>query len=457
MSTKGVRDFRPKIHFTPLNNWSNDPNGMVYMDGFWHLYYQYHPERPVWGPMHWGHAVSRDLLYWEHHPIAMHPDEMGYIFSGSMAYDKENTSGFGKDGAIPVVAMYTSHRPEDRHECQSIAYSLDGGFHFEKYYGNPVIDNPGLSDFRDPKVFWNGKRNCWSMILAAENCAFIYASIDLKKWEKTGEFGRKENLVESTWECTDLFPLQTEEGEKWVMLVSMMARPGKGCANIQYFIGEFDGNTFHAKEQGKEPLWLDFGFDNYAGVTFHNYDKPIYLGWGVSPEYANQVPTGEFAGLMTVARELSLIKTEWGYRLAAKPFGLDRFRAAAYPVADGGSLISECFGLKVHGQSGKIIFTNGKKQKLVIEIEEESIRIDRSLAGASDFSEKYCDKLHSVGETKRLLRGDVDMELLFDVSYLEVFADKGLETASMTVYPDVPFEKISIQGNLTAQIYQIQQ
>ncbi len=456
MSTRGVRNFRPKVHFTPPRNWSNDPNGMVYMDGLWHLYYQHHPEQPVWGPMHWGHAASRDLLHWEHHSIALHPDELGYIFSGSMAYDKENTSGFGKAGEIPVVAMYTSHRPEGGHECQSIAYSVDGGYHFEKYYGNPVIDNPGLEDFRDPKVFWNKKRNCWSMILAAKDCAYIYASEDLKSWERTGEFGREENLVNSTWECTDLFPLQTEEGEKWVLLASMMAVPGRCCANIQYFIGEFDGDTFRTGTQGKEPLWLDFGFDNYAGVTFHNYDKSIYLGWGVSPEYANLVPTGEFAGLMTAARELSLIKTEKGHRLAAKPFGLDHLRAVSYPVADGDSLIGECFGLKVQGRSGKISFSNEKKQELVIEIEEENIRIDRSRAGACDFSEKYCDKLHSVAEAKRLLSGEVDMEILFDVSYLEVFADKGLETASMTVYPDVPYEKISVQGDLTVQIYQLQ-
>lgn len=455
MSTKGVRNFRPKVHFTPPKNWSNDPNGMVYMDGHWHLYYQYHPEKPVWGPMHWGHAVSRDLLHWEHHPTALHPDELGYIFSGSMAYDKENTSGFGKDGNIPVVAMYTSHRAEGRHECQCIAYSLDGGFHFEKYYGNPVIENPGLTDFRDPKVFWNRKKNCWSMILAAKDCAYIYASRDLKRWEKTGEFGKEEDLVGSTWECTDLFPLQTEEGGKWVLLVSMAALPGKSCANIQYFVGAFDGETFRVTVQEKEPLWLDFGFDNYAGVTFHNYDKPIYLGWGVSPEYANLVPTGEFAGLMTVARELSLTRTDRGYRLAAKPFGLDPLRAVSYPVADGDSLISECFGLKVQGQCGKIILSNEKKQELVVEIGQESIRIDRSRAGTGNFSEIFYDRLHSVGEAKRLLNGTIDMELLFDVSYLEVFADKGLETASMTVYPDVPYKKISIQGDLAAEIYQL--
>ncbi|HIU74300.1 MAG TPA: glycoside hydrolase family 32 protein, partial [Candidatus Pelethocola excrementipullorum] len=302
MSTQGVRNFRPKVHFTPPAMWSNDPNGMVYIDGIWHLYYQHHPKEAVWGPMHWGHAVSRDLLHWEHLPIALYPDEKGYIFSGSAVYDRDNTSGFARDGETPIVAIYTNHRAEDGREQQSIAYSLNGGIQFEKYYGNPVIENPGLSDFRDPKVFWNHKKNCWSLIVAAKNCAYIYASDNLKDWKKTGEFGVVEDKVKTTWECTDLFPVMTEEGEKWVLLASMMEPEKEGWARIQYFVGEFDGETFHDTEKSDEPLWLDFGFDNYAGVIFNNYAKPIFLGWGVNPAYANQAPTGSYAGLMTIPR-----------------------------------------------------------------------------------------------------------------------------------------------------------
>lgn len=455
MSTQGIRNFRPKVHFTPPFNWNNDPNGMIYINGTWHLYYQHNPAEPIWGPMHWGHATSRDLLTWEHHPIALYPDELGYIFSGSMAYDKENTSGFGKDGKTPMVAMYTNHDPDGKYECQSIAYSLDGGFTFTGYEGNPVIDNPGIADFRDPKVFWNKKKNCWSMILAADDCAFFYVSKDLKSWEKTGEFGREENLINSTWECCDIFPIQTEEGEKWVLIVSMIARPNVGAAATQYFVGDFDGDNFYDTEKAKEPLWVDFGCDNYAGVTFHNYEEPIFMGWGVSPEYAGWVPTGEFAGLMTIARKLSLVKTSEGYRLAAKPFGIENLRKKTKNLHKEDRLNTESFGLTVEGQEGSILFLNKEGQELVITVGEDEIKINRSKAGASDFSEIYAGPIHSKVKARRLASGNVNMEILFDVSYLEVFADGGLETGSMVVYPDSPYDKIILTGDLQAQIYEL--
>ena len=155
MSKQGKRDFRPNIHFTPEKNWNNDPNGLIYIDGIWHLYYQNNPNDVVWGPMHWGHAISKDLIHWEHLPVALYPDEIGTMYSGSMAYDENNTSGFAKYGEKPMVAVYTAHNMETGLEQQCIAYSLDQGKHFEKYYGNPVIKNPGTPDFRDPRVFWN--------------------------------------------------------------------------------------------------------------------------------------------------------------------------------------------------------------------------------------------------------------------------------------------------------------
>ena len=455
MSTQGVRNFKPKVHFTPPSMWSNDPNGMVYIDGIWHLYYQFHPKEAVWGPMHWGHAVSKDLLHWEHLPIALYPDELGYIFSGSMAYDKQNTSGFAKDGEIPMVAMYTSHRPEDGLEQQSIAYSLDGGFHFEKFYGNPVLENPDLSDFRDPKVFWNRKKECWSMILAAKDRAYIYASEDLKRWRITGEFGAEESLVKTTWECTDLFPVPGDEGEKWVLMVSMMEPKEHGWARIQYFVGDFDGDTFHSTESKGETLWLDFGFDNYAGVTFHNYRKPIYLGWGVNPAYANLAPTGEYAGLMTIARELKLVRTKKGYRIAATPFGIDSLRAVSHPMLDGDDLLSESFGLIVRGSGGEIVFKNQIDQKLIISVTRDTISVDRSQAGERKFSEKFESELYSLTKVERLESQDVNMEVLFDVSYLEVFADGGLETVSMVLYPDAPYQTLEISGDLKVEIYKL--
>ena len=228
MSKQGKRDFRPNIHFTPEKNWNNDPNGLIYIDGIWHLYYQYNPNDVVWGPMHWGHAVSKDLIHWEHLPIALYPDEIGTMYSGSMAYDENNTSGFAKYGEKPMVAVYTAHNMETGLEQQCIAYSLDQGKHFEKYYGNPVIKNPGTPDFRDPRVFWNDKKDCWSLVLASGDHAEFYASQDLKNWKKTGEFGVGVNKVPTVWECTDLIRVKTGnefDGFKWILIVSMI-HPG---------------------------------------------------------------------------------------------------------------------------------------------------------------------------------------------------------------------------------------
>ena len=201
------RDYRPKIHFSPEEGWMNDPNGMVYVDGVYHFFYQKYPYDTSWGPMHWGHATSRDLIHWEHQPIALYPDELGFIFSGSAVYDTQNSSEYGTNENPPIIAIYTSHH-KDGLEQQSIAYSNDKGRHFEKSYLNPVIKNPGISDFRDPKAFWNPVRRCWSLVLAAQDRVFFYASQDMKNWEKTGEFGPEGNHVKGVWECPDLFPIE---------------------------------------------------------------------------------------------------------------------------------------------------------------------------------------------------------------------------------------------------------
>lgn len=201
------RDYRPKIHFSPEKGWMNDPNGMVYVDGEYHFFYQKYPYDTSWGPMHWGHATSRDLIHWEHQPIALYPDELGFIFSGSAVYDTQNSSEYGTNENPPIIAIYTSHH-KDGLEQQSIAYSNDKGRHFEKSYLNPVIKNPGISDFRDPKAFWNPVRRCWSLVLAAQDRVFFYASQNMKNWEKTGEFGPEGNHAKGVWECPDLFPIE---------------------------------------------------------------------------------------------------------------------------------------------------------------------------------------------------------------------------------------------------------
>ncbi len=291
MKKEEKRDYRPKVHFTPPAMWINDPNGMVYVDGVYHLFYQHYPEDTVWGPMHWGHAISGDLLHWEHLPIALYPDELGYIFSGSCVYDYQNTSGLGAEGKAPLVALYTSHDGTTQTEHQSMAYSKDY-VHFEKYCNNPVISNPGIKDFRDPKVFRNPELDCWSMVLAATDRVNFYCSGDLKSWEKTGEFLIGHNGIKGICECPDCFPVKTEEGIKWILIINMIVETENKMANVhktQYFIGTFDGRAFIETEKAEGPLWLNYGPDHYAGVTFQNMDRPVLMGWANNWAYGGAV------------------------------------------------------------------------------------------------------------------------------------------------------------------------
>ena len=452
MSTKGSRNYRPNIHFTPPVMWTNDPNGMVYVNGIYHLFYQHYPEAPNWGPMHWGHAVSRDLLHWKHMPMALYPDELGMIFSGSCVYDRENTSGYGTKEKPPIVAVYTNH---GRHglEQQSIAYSTDG-IHFEKSYQNPVIPNPGISDFRDPKAFYNPVKNCWSLVLAAGDRVHFYKSEDLKRWEKTGEFGPEGNLASGVWECPDLFQVEAEDGRKlWVLIVSMTTTTEDGRCRTQYFLGDFDGDKFILKQEEKEPLWIDFGFDNYAGVTFQNLEEPLFLGWAMNWGYANETPTGEYCGQMTLARSLRAVKTEKGYRLAASFAGLEKYQHSAYPVNHMQRLCTDTFGMKVPGTK-KITLSNAHGQKLVIQVTEDEVFVDRTHAGEHAFHEQFQMPQYCSVRIPRM-KQDGKMELIFDVSVLEVLADDGLIPVSMVVYPEAPYDQVSLEGSGNVEIYEI--
>lgn len=454
MSTKGSRNYRPNIHFTPPAMWTNDPNGMVYVNGIYHLFYQHYPEAPNWGPMHWGHAVSRDLLHWKHMPIALYPDELGMIFSGSCVYDRENTSGYGTKEKPPIVAVYTNH---GRHglEQQSIAYSTDG-IHFEKSYQNPVIPNPGISDFRDPKAFYNPVKNCWSLVLAAGDRVHFYKSEDLKRWEKTGEFGPEGNLASGVWECPDLFQVEAEDGRKlWVLIVSMTTTTEDGRCRTQYFLGDFDGDKFIQQQKEEEPLWIDFGFDNYAGVTFQNLEEPLFLGWAMNWGYANETPTGEYCGQMTLARSLRAVKTEKGYRLAASFAGLEKYQHSAYPVNHMQRLCTDTFGMKVTGTK-KITLSNALGQKLVIQVTEDEIFVDRTHAGEHSFHEQFQMPQYCSVRIPRMKR-DGEMELIFDVSVLEVLADDGLIPVSMVAYPEAPYDQVLLEGSGNVELYEIRE
>ncbi len=314
----------------------NDPNGLVYYAGTWHLFYQYYPDSTVWGPMHWGHATSRDLVQWEPQPVALAPDSLGYIFSGSAVVDSTNSSGLGSAGNPPLVAMFTYHdmaaekAGSRRVESQAIAFSLDSGRTWQKYAGNPVIPNPGdVKDFRDPKLVRDAARDRWIVTLAVGDHAEFWGSRDLKSWTKLSAFGAGVGNHGGVWECPDFRPMRVEgSGEtKWVLIQNINPGHPNGGSGTQYFVGDFDGTTFTldprfaADVRDGRGVWLDEGRDDYAGVTWANAPngRVVFLGWMSNWSYAQQVPTARWRSAMTVPRELSLQLTPRGYRIASRP------------------------------------------------------------------------------------------------------------------------------------------
>lgn len=322
-------DYRPAYHFTPEANWMNDPNGMVYYDGEYHLFYQYYPEGNTWGPMHWGHAVSTDLVSWEHLPIALYPDDLGYIFSGSAVVDKNNTSGLKSGDEDVMVAIFTHHSMDKEkagthdHQYQSIAYSNDKGRTWVKYKNNPVLANDEkIHDFRDPKVMWHEASQRWIMTLAAGQRIKFYTSPNLIDWTFASDFGMELGAHGGVWECPDLIPMQVEgsELEKWVLLVSINPGGPNGGSATQYFVGDFDGKTFTTAQT--DTRWVDLGTDNYAGVTWSNAPdgRHLFMGWMSNWMYAQEVPTTTWRSAMTLPREFALKSTNvGGYLLTNYP------------------------------------------------------------------------------------------------------------------------------------------
>jgi fructan beta-fructosidase len=457
--TGSKEQHRPEFHFTPDSMWMNDPNGMVYFDGEYHLFYQYFPDSIVWGPMHWGHAVSKDMIRWQQLPIALYPDSLGYIFSGSAVIDWKNTSGFGKDGSPPMVAIFTHHNiagekaGRSDFQYQSIAYSLDKGRSWTKYADNPVVPNPGnIKDFRDPKVIWHEDSHKWIMVLAARDKVKLYSSPDLKKWSFESDFGIKNDA--RLWECPDLFPLKVEGNEepKWVLIVSMQSgAPNKGTGT-SYFIGYFDGHTFTCLDQKKSQHWLDYGTDNYAMVSWSDIPssdgRRLALGWMSNWLYAQKVPTGSWRSAMTLPRELSIIKTETGkyllksniirefysYRkdtIIINPSSIssDQYRL---PLDQNGLYEINISFARSEDLSFLLTSEHGDTLQVGYEAKTDIWFIDRSKAGKSDFFEGFAAK-HSapcISESDT-----ISMQIILDKASLELIADGGLTNMTDIFFP----------------------
>lgn len=451
---------RPAFHFSPRSNWMNDPNGMYYHDGVYHLFFQHYPEATHWGPMHWGHATSPDMINWKEEPIALYPDSLGYIFSGSAVVDIHNTSGFGKDGQVPVVAVYTNHDPAGEREkrtdyqTQSIAYSLDNGKSWTKYAGNPVVKNPGIVDFRDPKVMWYDPLKKWIMTLATKDRITFYSSSDLKEWHKESEFGETLGAHGGVWECPDLLRLDHEGKEVWALLVSINPGAPNGGSGTQYFLGEFDGHAFSPADTLVR--WLDLGTDNYAGVTFSNTgNRTILMGWMSNWQYAQAVPTEKFRSAMTLPRELGLKSAGNRLYLTSTPVkevgGLSGRAEVlnkvtvdkSYTVTSGGRGLFDLELRDVPAENFSISLGNSKGEELIIGYDKASNRyyIDRTRSGNTGFEPGF-GKVHAA---PRLAGGNrINLRLVADVASVELFADDGLNAMTDIFFPGEPYSKITI-------------
>ncbi len=449
--------YRPQFHFSPKANWMNDPNGMVYLNGTYHLFYQYYPKDKVWGPMHWGHATSKDLISWKEQGIALFPDNLG-----SAVIDHQNTAGFGK-GAI--VAIYTSHDPileqkrTGTHETQSIAYSLDEGKSWTKYKGNPVIANPGISDFRDPKVMWFEPQQKWIMTLATKDRITFYSSKDLKSWSRESDFGAQEGGHGGVWECPDLFPILHEGKQVWVLIVNINpGGPNKGSAG-QYFLGHFDGKTFTS--HSKNTKWLDYGTDNYAAVTFSNIkNRHILMGWMSNWQYANQVPTHPWRSANTIARELGLKTVGKEMYLTSVPVKeLDIINSASFSIKKVNVKNELDLTAKAKNKSGMfrldfkaqntsdfaIVLSNEVGNELIVGYDQSANQfyIDRTKSGKIDFEKGFGSK-HIAPRIS--IDSKMPITLIADVASVELFADGGLTVMTDIFFPDQEMSKLVIKS-----------
>lgn len=450
--------FRPQFHFTPVAHWMNDPNGLVYYNGTYHLFYQYYPNDIVWGPMHWGHATSKDLIHWKHLPIALYPDTLGMIFSGSAVIDANNTSGFGKNAMVAIFTLHNNaiwDRGFKNTESQGIAYSNDEGVTWKKYNGNPVLNNQGQQDFRDPKVFWMGKTKSWIMSLAVGNQIHFYSSPNLKQWNFESSF-KPDNDLEGlgVWECPDLFSINDKTGaEKWVLIINHGDKTPNGGSGTRYFVGEFDGHKF-INEQSS--LWMDAGPDFYAAVTYSNVPKgkKILLGWMSNWQYAQKVPTKTWRSALTLPRELSLVKKEGHYYLEQKV--VEGFNSIVGNVIKAKSPILpyEQRGLDLSGamididflntsNNWSIQFSNDKKETFVILCKDGEIKTDRSASGLIDFNENFANKKFVLPIGKDIIS---NAKLILDNASVEMLFNDGKYSMTNIFFPTEKYTTVTIEG-----------
>lgn len=444
ISTKQLEHYRSLFHFSPEKNWINDPNGLVFYEGEYHLFYQYHPDSTVWGPMHWGHAVSSDLLHWQELPIALYPDDLGAIFSGSAVIDWHNTAGFGKEAMIAIFTHAQANLQQ-----QSIAYSNDKGRTWTKYQANPVLPPPTktMVDFRDPKVFWYGNKEDghWVMAVAAGSSILFFTSSDLKAWQASGDFGVTQGATCGVWETPDLFelPVSGSTVTRWVLTVGIGDCAPAGGSGQQYFVGQFDGQTFTNDNPKDLVLWVDYGADFYAAQSWSDVkNRRIWTGWMNNWNYARTIPTGIFRGAMNLPRELSLSQTAEGIRLIQTPIKeteslrKDLWSWQNQTMAEGENLLSsikvKSFEIYLDFEFNSDInrvglkFRKSETNETVFSYEPKTGQLffERGKSGITDFGEAY--SLRHVAPLSPDENKRIKIHAIVDNASMEIFAQDGL-------------------------------
>ena len=455
--------FRPVYHHTPVYGWMNDPNGMFYKDGVYHLYFQYNPYGSVWGNMHWGHSTSTDLMHWKFEGCAIVPDAWGAIFSGSCVVDHENTAGFGKEA---VVAFYTSAKatPWGDVQSQSMAYSLDNGKTFTKYEGNPILTS-SEKDFRDPKVFWYAPGKHWVMMLAVGQHMEIYSSVNLKEWKKESEFGAMQGAHGGVWECPDLveIPVEGTREKKWVLICNLNPGGPFGGSAAQYFVGSFDGKKF-VNESPTQTKWMDWGKDNYATVTWNNAPdgRCIALGWMSNWQYANNVPTRQYRSANTLARDLTLYREGQELFLKSTP-SVEVKKARGKKVSIPSFKVSEkheivnlfednqgAYEVEIliqNAGASKIAFCllndKGEKVSMYYDLNRKQFVMDRSESGTVDFSKDF----PAVTVAPAIVDKELVLRLFVDRSSIEAFGEDGKFVMTNLVFPSQPYVKMCFEAD----------
>ena len=444
--TANREKYRPVYHHTPAWGWMNDPNGMFYKDGVWHLYFQYNPYGSQWENMTWGHSTSTDLIHWTFQGPPIEADAWGTIFSGSAVVDHNNTSGFGK-GA--VVAMYTS---AGENQTQSIAYSNDNGQTFTKYDGNPVLTS-NTPDYRDPHVFWNEDIKRWNMIMAEGQHMDIYSSADLKEWKLESQFGAEYGNHGGVWECPDLMKMKVRGTDqyKWMLLCNINPGGPFGGSATQYFVGQFDGHKFTCESAPEVTKWMDYGKDHYATVTFDNAPdgRRVAMAWMSNWQYANQVPTMQYRSANSVPRDLDLYEYQGQTYCGVTP---SPELAAARPKKATKTLTEACEMVVTLKGNATITLANDKGEQVVMTYDEKSrtFAMDRTKSGQKEFSDDFAVL------TVAPVHGKMSqLRLFIDRSSIEAFDADGKMAMTNLVFPTKPYNKVLVKGKAKYVVYNL--